>query len=364
MQMNKAWNIVIATVMWCAIVAYVVMAGRYSQHRRSKITVTAVHTRVVDSASLGLVNSAKLSQWLAEGGFVVKGKPLAEVDTRAIERHIESHGEVRTAHAWVDLDGILTVEVTQRKPIMRVFSANGYRFWVTDDNYILPDKSRFTAYVPVVTGHTPFPFGVSVKDSYDAILQGVWDDFLDQFTKLEEERRQLVVQRRSERAQISVIRNKRAGYIWSKKRKEAFAEEKQRQITPHQQKIAELDDAMVTLAARKTALRAKEKKSQQTHAFLTKLVTFVKSVEADGFWASQIVQINVLGSGEGGWREPLIELIPRVGDHTVLLGTLDGEEMARLEKLRLFYSEGLSHHGWDSARHIDIRYQDQIVCTK
>jgi cell division protein FtsQ len=362
--MSKTLNIVIATLMWCAIIAYAVLAGRHSEHERSKITVTALHTRVADSASLGLVNSAKLVRWLAEGRFEEIGKSLKEVDTRAIERYLESHGEVLSAHAWVDLNGILSVEVTQRKPIMRVRSANGYRFWVTADNYILPDAGEFTAYVPVVTGYAPFPFGVSTKGYYDTVLQDVWDDFFDQFTKLEDERRSLVAQKRSEQVQISEIRGRRASYFWSRTRKDAFKEEKTALIAPHQQKIIELDAAMRTLAERKNALRAKEKKSQQTHAFLTKLVTFVKSVEADGFWASQIVQINVLGSGEGRWREPMIELIPRVGDHTILLGALDGGEAERLEKLHLFYSEGLPRQGWQSARHIDIRYDGQIVCTK
>jgi cell division protein FtsQ len=350
--------------MWCAIVAYIVMAGVYCSRERSKITVRAVHTHVVDSAQLGLVNSAKLVRWLAEGKIEVIGKSLEEVNTRAIERHLESHGEIREARVWVNLDSVLSVEVTQRKPIMRVRSANGYRFWVTEDGYILPDKGEFTAYVPVVTGYTPFPFGVSTKGYYDTVLQSVWDDFVDQFTKLEEERRSLVAQKRSEQLQISEIRGRRAGYFWSRERKDKFREENADLITLHRQKIVELDAAMKTLAERKNSLRVKEKKSQQTYAFLTKLVTFVKSVEVDSFWASQIVQINVLGSGESGWREPLLELVPRVGDHTVLLGALDGDEAARLEKLRFFYSEGLPHQGWESARYINLRYEGQIVCTK
>jgi cell division protein FtsQ len=362
--MSKTWNTIITIIMWCAIAAYIVVAGTYSHEQREKVTVTAVHTRVADSAYLGLVNSTKLTRWIAEGGFAPKGKQSGEVDTRAIERHLESHGEVLSAHAWINLDGILTVEVTQRKPIMRVRSANGYRFWVTDDNYILPDKGGFTAYTPIVTGYTPFPFGVSAKGSYDAILQGVWNDFLDQFTKLEEERRSLVAQRRSGRVQISAIKGKKAGYLWSQARKQRFKEDKEMQIASHQQKIVELDNSIAALAARKEALRVKEKKSQQTHEFLTKLVTFVKSVEADSFWASQVVQINVLGSSNNDWKEPLIELIPRVGDHTVLLGALDGGEVARLEKLRLFYSEVLPREGWDSARYINLRYDGQIVCTK
>jgi cell division protein FtsQ len=350
--------------MWCGIVAYVVLASRHSDAERSKITVLSVHAEVVDADQFGLITESKLSQWLAEGGGDFVGRTLGEVDTRAIERQLEGHDEVRQARVWVNLDGVLSVEVAQRQPIMRVWSSNGYRFWMTADNYILPDVGEFTARVPVVTGEIPFPFGVTETGSYDAIVQGVWDDFVDQFTKIEGERRRLVAQKREEQAEISEIRAKRAGYFWSKARKEIFAEGKKQQIAPHEQKIAELDAAMKTLAERKNTLRVKEKKSQQTHAFLTKLTNFVKLVEGDRFWAGQIVQINVPAEGEGVLQEPVLELIPRVGDYTILLGVLDGREAEKLGKLRTFYTEALPREGWSSARHIDIRYDNQIVCTK
>lgn len=362
--MSKTWNIVIATVMWCGIAAYIVAAGSYSQRRRSEVVVTDTRVAVTDSASLRLVSATKLSKWLADGGFAVKGKPIDQVNTRAIENYLKGHGEIREARAWVNLDGVLTVEATQRKPIMRVHSTNGYRFWITDDNHILPDRGEFTAYVPVVTGHTPFPFATAAKGSYDAILQGVWDDFLGQFTDLENERRSLVSQRSATRSEIGEVRSKRAKRFWSDARKKTFREDKQQQIAALQAKVAELDGSLAALETRRNALREKEKKSQQTHMFLTKLVNFVKSVENDGFWASHIVQINVLGGGGNVWKEPQLELVPRVGDHVILLGALDGSEAARLQKLRTFYDGALSREGWDSQRYINIKYDGQVICTK
>jgi len=45
------------------------------------------------------------------------------------------------------------------------------------------------------------------------------------------------------------------------------------------------------------------------------------------------------------------------------LGDIDkGEE--QLDKLLLFYREALAWEGWDGYNYIDLRYNDQIVCTK
>lgn len=365
---KSAWGIVIATVMWCAIAAYIIAAGSYSSRKRAEVTVTDVRISLADTSALRVVGTAMVNRWLAEGKFEVKGKPIGEVNTTAIADHLQAHPEVKSAHAWVNLDGVLTVEVNQRRPMMRVRSANGYRFWLTDDNCIIPDRGEFTAYVPVVTGHTPFTFGTAARGSYDEMIAASFRDFLGQFTDIENERRSLVSQKAGIRAQIREVRLKRAKRFWPDTRKKEFAARKREQIAGLQEQVAGLDQSLAALALRKETLREKEKKSQQSHQFLTKLANFVKSVENDGFWASQIVQINVLGggpvSGGNAWEEPQIELVPRAGDHIVLLGELDGCEGQKLEKLRVFYRNALAREGWDTQRYINIKYDGQIICTK
>jgi cell division protein FtsQ len=46
-----------------------------------------------------------------------------------------------------------------------------------------------------------------------------------------------------------------------------------------------------------------------------------------------------------------------------MLGELDGYR-AKLDKLQRFYLRGLSYEGWDTYRYINLKYKNQIVCTK
>lgn len=108
-----------------------------------------------------------------------------------------------------------------------------------------------------------------------------------------------------------------------------------------------------------------EKKSDENYIFLYKLINFVKYIEDSDFWNAQIVQINVLGGSDGvynKYREPEIELIPRVGDHVVLLGWIDGYE-EKLDKLMAFYRKALSHEGWDKWNYINLKFDNQVVCS-
>jgi cell division protein FtsQ len=82
----------------------------------------------------------------------------------------------------------------------------------------------------------------------------------------------------------------------------------------------------------------------------------VNHIEDDSFWSAQIDQIHVDGNSE-------INLIPRVGNHLVHLGTIENVE-DKLRNLGAFYEKVLPEVGWNKYRIINLEYKDQIVCKK
>ncbi|MFM1874981.1 MAG: hypothetical protein RL266_718 [Bacteroidota bacterium] len=86
---------------------------------------------------------------------------------------------------------------------------------------------------------------------------------------------------------------------------------------------------------------------------LFELATFIRN---DEFWRAQIQQIIVEPNGE-------LTMIPTVGDHHILLGHTDKMEQ-KFKKLLLFYHKGLNKTGWDQYSHINLKYKDQVICTK
>ena len=105
-----------------------------------------------------------------------------------------------------------------------------------------------------------------------------------------------------------------------------------------------------------------EKKSNESYVFLYKLINFVEYIEDNEFWNAQVVQINVLPPPNAR-TQPEIELIPRVGDHVILLGWLDGYER-KLDKLLAFYRKAMPKEGWNKWNYINLKYDGQVVCSK
>jgi cell division protein FtsQ len=84
--------------------------------------------------------------------------------------------------------------------------------------------------------------------------------------------------------------------------------------------------------------------------------TFIRYIDDDSFWSSQIDQIYVDGKDE-------IDLIPRVGKHVIHLGTFDNYE-EKLRNLKAFYRKVMPVAGWNRYSRINLKYEGQIVCKR
>jgi cell division protein FtsQ len=82
----------------------------------------------------------------------------------------------------------------------------------------------------------------------------------------------------------------------------------------------------------------------------------VKYISEDKFLSSQIVQIYYNGSGD-------FELIPRVGAHQIIFGDIKDYQL-KFMKLKVLYEEGLKYEGWNKYVMINLKYKNQVICTK
>lgn len=102
----------------------------------------------------------------------------------------------------------------------------------------------------------------------------------------------------------------------------------------------------------------------------TYITLLIDHIMKSDFWRNQIEQINVL-------QDQSIEIVPRVGDHVVLIGKLPNhrnidrrskevEEFItrKLERLEKFYKYGLSQVGWNRYKYINIEFDNQIICKR
>lgn len=79
-------------------------------------------------------------------------------------------------------------------------------------------------------------------------------------------------------------------------------------------------------------------------------------IEQDTLWDAQIEQLVVNDKND-------IELVPRVGNQRIILGSADSLEV-KMRNLRAFYNKAMPKVGWDTYKTINIKYTNQVVCEK
>lgn len=76
----------------------------------------------------------------------------------------------------------------------------------------------------------------------------------------------------------------------------------------------------------------------------------------DPFLLMQFQQTLLKADGE-------LVVYPQVGNHTISLGTMQHMD-EKINNLKMFYQKGIDEATWNSFADINLKYKDQIVCTK
>jgi cell division protein FtsQ len=89
---------------------------------------------------------------------------------------------------------------------------------------------------------------------------------------------------------------------------------------------------------------------------LRDLYRLASFIEKDPFWNAFIDHVYVTASGQ-------FELTPKNGVHIVEFGGIDQMEY-KFKKLMVFYQNGLTRTGWNHYRRVNVKYSNQVICSK
>ena len=103
-------------------------------------------------------------------------------------------------------------------------------------------------------------------------------------------------------------------------------------------------------------MMAGESQGENSPALMKDILKMATYINENPFWRSQIVQLYVRRNGE-------LELIPRVGSQIIYFGSADRMEN-KFFKLKTLYQEGFAHTGWNQYEIINLKYTNQVICTK
>ena len=368
--MNAGLKYTLWTLLWCAVVGYVVYAAMLSRSVRQELRVKRVEIDLRDSSATGyLLTAERILRWIDQEQIPTVGEPVDRVPISRIEERIARDGFAEKVVAYIDPEGVLHIRVEQRNPVFRLL-ADGRDCYVTQDGYVFDAPRGTSVYVPVVTGDYRPPFARDFSGRVRSSINQEQARMTDEIWQLERSKspRYEGIERFGDS-----MRAERRRFIKPRwwmletdddpeflERVHDLRQEKKLNLRRFRYMRDRYRDTIRQISREQQSRREGQKKLEKYYEDFINLLTFVGKVEKDAFWRSEVVQI-VAHSTPAGALE--VDLVPRSGRFIIRFGQLERIEN-KLLKLRRFYHSGLARAGWDTYRTIDVRYENQVICNR
>jgi cell division protein FtsQ len=223
-----------------------------------KHNVDCTDIKILIPGSDNFIEREEVDAILKQSQGVLIGKNLEGINLHEIEERIKSNPYIAFAKVYADMDGVISISISQRQPILRIINSAGQDYYVDRNGLKMPLSPNFTANVLVANGDIMEHFSGKV----DTLITRLAEDLYE------------------------------------------------------------------------TALYIKK----------------------DTLWDAQIEQLFVNNRKD-------IELIPRVGNQRIILGSADSIDV-KMKNLLIFYKKAMPKVGWDTYSTINIKYANQIVCER
>jgi cell division protein FtsQ len=134
------------------LVAGLLVCLGFAADKQSKMVCGKVTIHIDNTEGDMFINNEDVIRIMDDQTGSPIGKTANQISLPRIEAAIESNPHVKNAEVWMGLNGDLSIQVKQKRAVIRIINRNGDSFYLDENGFIMPLSSIYTASVPVATG--------------------------------------------------------------------------------------------------------------------------------------------------------------------------------------------------------------------
>lgn len=250
------WKLILYCFTWAVCLSGLLVLMSFISVKKN--TQKCTDLKVMLPGNNNLIERDEIDRILLESSGVLVGRNLDDINIHKLESLLKANPFIEYAKVFADMNGVIHVDVRQRKPLIRIINMANVNFYIDQNGFKIPMSDNYTARVLVANGLIDEDFSGKV-------------------------------------------------------------------------------DTLSSQMARD-------------------LFRMAKFIRQDTLWNDQVEQLFVSLKGD-------IEIVPRVGDHKIILGTADSLD-TKFRNLLVFYKRAIPKVGWDTYKTINLKYANQIICEK
>jgi len=203
------WSAIFTGFAWLISLAGVVVLLSFINVKKQTVKCTDI--KILIPGADNFIEREEIDAILKEDQGVLLGRNLENINIHKIEKKLQSNPYIGFAKVYIDMDGVLHIEVKQRQPILRIFNENGQDFYIDNDGLKMPISSNFTANVLVATGHITEVFGSRIDTLHTQLARDLYKtaQYIKKDTLWDSQIEQIVVDQKNDIELIPRVGNQR-----------------------------------------------------------------------------------------------------------------------------------------------------------
>jgi cell division protein FtsQ len=154
---KKLWRNIFIGFAWLVSLGGLVVLMSFIGIKKSGTVCKAV--KVYIPGSQYFIDKEEVDHILQLGNYSLVGLRMENIKMHELENSLKANPFIEYAKVYGDMDGILTIEISQRQPILRMLNRFDQDFYIDQHGLKLPLSTNFTARVLAVNGFIDEPFG-------------------------------------------------------------------------------------------------------------------------------------------------------------------------------------------------------------
>ncbi len=171
--MKRVIKYILLAIAGLGLAACMVISFTAGADYRKSIRCTGLEVVILDSTRNSFVTKADVKGYIEKEYGKYLDVALDSIDLVGIEKIVDGRSAVRKSQAYVTKDGILHVDVTQRRPVVR-FQKSGGGFYADEEGYIFPLQRTYASHVQVVDGNIPLAADSGYKGAITDPKEKAW----------------------------------------------------------------------------------------------------------------------------------------------------------------------------------------------
>jgi len=139
-------------------VSAIVISLAFVSGRAGVMKISRLDIEIENEQENFFIDAEEVEQFFASRGERLVGSQYDQINIPALERTLNSHPAVHNAEVAATPNGSLRVRVTQRTPVIRVFTKDGESYYIDSGGELMPLDNNYSARVMVATGEIFEPF--------------------------------------------------------------------------------------------------------------------------------------------------------------------------------------------------------------